>query len=312
MKTHKLATIFLATFLAIFVVGIAVFIFSMRQISYSTVGNELAQTVEIERIKLESKINGEIAIALRMANSPIIQRYFQNPADSELQKIAFQEIAQYRKAFTGSDVFWISDIDKKYYFGDKYSYTLDTAEQSSEWYNAMMKNPPYSYSLMVNFDVGIKSIKLWIDAPVFDDNHRPLGFVGAGIDLSGFVESIYKNYSNRAALYLFNDQGEITGSSNINLITNRITLDKTLADAGAQILARAKSNETQFFKVPKGIAALTYVPSLNWHITAVLHITRTDIMNSDMIVLFLMMMAFIAIILIVSYIFVARDVKLWK
>jgi len=131
--------------------------------------------------------------------------------------------------------------------------------------------------------------------------------VGIGIDLSSFVESIYKNYSSRAALYAFNNQGEITGSPNINLITNRVRLDKELADTGEEILVKAKSGETQFFKVPEGVAALTAVPSLNWYITAILPFAPEDILNSGIMLLFLEIMALIAVVLVILYIFVARN-----
>ncbi|MCL1955457.1 MAG: hypothetical protein FWF61_05985, partial [Brevinematales bacterium] len=77
-------------------------------------GHELMQTIEIERLKLEASINSEIAIARRMADSPLIQWHFLNPDDEEMKQIALGEIAGYRRAFTGKNVFWIGDTDKKY------------------------------------------------------------------------------------------------------------------------------------------------------------------------------------------------------
>jgi len=135
------------------------------------------QTIEIKRLKLEASLSSEIALALKMARSPFIKRYFLNPEDKELQKIVFEEIAEYRKAFVGKNTFWISDIDKKYYFGDEYAYTLDMAEESSLWYNALMKSS-VPCSLAINFDIGIKKIMLWIDALVFDNEQKPIGIVG--------------------------------------------------------------------------------------------------------------------------------------
>jgi methyl-accepting chemotaxis protein len=120
-------------FLLIFVFGSFAFIIFMRRIRYDNTGYELIQTVEMKKLKLEASMS--------------------------------KEIAGYRRAFTGKNVFWINDIDKNYYFGDEYVYTLDPAEGSSQWYNSIMKNTDI-YNLMVNFDIGIKSIMLWIDAPV--------------------------------------------------------------------------------------------------------------------------------------------------
>jgi methyl-accepting chemotaxis protein len=163
-------------------------------------------TVEMERLKLEACMRSEIAIALRMAASPLIQRHFLYPEDESVKKFAFGEIARYRRAFAGNNVFWISDIDKKYYFGDEYVYTLDPAEESSRWYNKILENPaPYSFN--VNFDIGIKETMVWINTPVFDDNHKPVGIVGTGVNLSDFINKVYQNHQGDYGLYFFNAAG---------------------------------------------------------------------------------------------------------
>jgi methyl-accepting chemotaxis protein len=107
-------------FLFIFIPGSAAFIILMDKIHYKDARYELMETIEINLLKLEASMNSEIAIALRMADSPLIQWYFLNPADSELQRYALVEIDGYRRAFAGNNVFWISDSDKKYYFNDGY------------------------------------------------------------------------------------------------------------------------------------------------------------------------------------------------
>jgi len=87
-------------FLLVFFIGSAIFIVLMNQILHKNAGNELSHTVETERFKLEASMKSEIAIALRMAASPLIQWHFLNPADENLKQFAFVEIAGYRKAFT--------------------------------------------------------------------------------------------------------------------------------------------------------------------------------------------------------------------
>ena len=89
-------------FLLIFIGGSVVFVLSMLQIVRTNTGQELTREVEIEKIKLEASVNAEIAIALKMADSPIIQTYFMNPNDPALEQIAFREIAGYRRAFSGN------------------------------------------------------------------------------------------------------------------------------------------------------------------------------------------------------------------
>jgi len=295
-------------FLVILISGSIAFAFSMWQMLHINAGFELEQSMELERAKLESSVNSEIAIALKMATSPLIQSHFLNPTDSELRKTAFKEIAGYRQAFKSNAVFWASDIDKEFYFAEDNHYTVDTESPDNYWYKMTLYETE-KYNFNINYNPDLNVTNLWINAPVFDAQHKPIGLVGTGIDLTEFVNNIYQNYKGGATLYLFNEMGEITGSRDVKLITNKTKLDKALGDTGADILEKAKSNKSCFFTVPEGVATLIPVPSLNWHITAILPLTMADALRSGMTLLFLLMMAAIAVILIISYLFISSLLK---
>jgi methyl-accepting chemotaxis protein len=298
-------------FLVIFIGGSAAFAFSMWQNIHATVGYQLTQSLELERAKLETSVNSEIAIALKMAGSPLIKRHFLNPADRELKKIAFEEIEGYRQAFAGDSVFWASDIDKEFYFAEDNHYTIDTENPDNYWYKMTLYETE-KFNFNINFNPEIQQTLLFINAPVFDARHNPIGLVGTGINLTGFVNNIYQDYKGGADLYIFNDLGEITGSRDVNLVTNKTKLDKAIGDTGVELINRSKSGEAQYFNVTEGIAALLGVPSLNWHIAAVLPITISDALNSGMTILFLVMMAAIAAVFIISYIFISNMLKPMK
>jgi len=272
------------------------------------------QTIEIERLKLEASINSEIAIALRMADSPLIQWHFLNPDDEEMRQIALGEIAGYRRSFTGKNVFWIGDTDKKYYFNDEYVYTLDPSEESSWWYNSIMENPtPYVFN--VNFDVGIKKTMLWINTPVFGDNQKPVGIVGTGINLSDFINAINHNLlGTDDELYFFNAAGEIIKSKDINLVEKKANIAEVLGQIGREILAKVeelKIGEIEYFKsktTSKIIAVtsipISSVPALNWYITALRPCTVVESLKTNMTVLFSVMMTVIFSIFIFFNIFI--------
>jgi methyl-accepting chemotaxis protein len=295
-------------YLLIFAVGSAIFVILMNQILYRNAGHEITHTVEMQRLKLEASMNSEIAIALRMADSPLIQRHFLNPEDEDIKRLAFREIAGYRRAFAGNNAFWISDIDKKYYFNDEYVYTLDPAEESSQWYNKILKNPaPYSFN--INFDIGIKKTMFWINTPVFDDNHKPVGIVGTGVNLSDFINTMYQNYSGADELFFFNAAGEITGAKDIVFAENKANITKVLGHIGEEILAMSrglKSQEIKYFETEenKQIIAVGSIRDLDWYITVVRPFTIADSLNNNMTALFGTMMAVIFLIFIVFNIFI--------
>jgi len=273
------------------------------------------QTIEIERLKLEASMNSEIAIALRMADSPLIQWHFLNPDDEEMRKIALGEIAGYRRAFAGKNVFWIGDTDKKYYFNDEYVYTIDPSDESSWWYNSIMENPTH-YTLTVNLDVGLKKTMLWIDAPVLNNDNKPVGIVGTGVDLSDFINAIHHNNTGTEdELYFFNTTGELIMANNIGLVEKKANITEVLGQTGDEILTKMKElkiGEIEYFKskTKRQIIAITSipvssVPALNWYITAVRPFTVADSLKTNMTVLFGVMMAVIFLIFIFFNIFIA-------
>jgi len=298
-------------FLLILLGGSAAFIYSMWQISDNSLGTELEQEVEIEKIKLEASVNGEIALALKMATSPLIIQHFLRPAEPALKRIAFDEIEGYRQAFASGMVFWASDIDKEFYFAEDNHYTVDADDPDNYWYKMTLYETE-KYNFNINYNPEIQKIMLWINAPVFNSARTPIGLVGTGIDLSEFVDTIYKNYSGYAKIYLFNAFDEITGAKNINLITNKVTIDKELGLTGEEILDRVKKlkpGEVQNFTSSDGVVALSAVPSLDWYIVAIDKLSILDILSNTMTLVFLSMMAIIAIIFITFIIFIGSMVK---
>jgi len=292
-------------FSIILVGGCMVFVFFMQKTVQINIGHELVGNIEFESLKLESSVNGEIALALKMATSPIIIQHFLDPNDSELKRYAFMEIAGYRDSFKSKGAFWVSDIDKEFYFDEGNHYTIDPDAPDSYWYN-MTLHRTEKYNFNINYNAEMKKIMLWINAPVFDSSRKPIGIVGTGIDLTEFVNSIYRNYKSKSNLYLFNADGEITGARNAALVTDKVTIQIELGNLGTEIFDRASnmSDEAISFGTSTGEVAVGKVPALNWYMTAIQKITVVDIIGSPMTFLFLAMMAVIAGIFIVFYVFI--------
>ena len=298
-------------FLLILIGGSVAFFFSMRQITYSNLGHEMAQAVEIERIKLEASVNGEIAIALKMATSPLIIQHFLNPDDLELRRIAFNEIIGYQQAFASQTVFWISDTDREFYFDEDNHYTLDADDPDNYWYRMTLYETE-RFNFNINYNPELQRTMLWINAPVFDFSRSPIGMVGTGIDLTTFIDSIYMNFTGAGELYFFNSLNEITGARDASLVADKVTIDSALGETGQDIISRAENlrpGEFLYFEIPEGEVALTSVPTLDWYLTLIRSITITDTLNSTMTVLFLAILALIAVIFIIFYVLITWLVK---
>ena len=296
-------------FLLIFILGSVTFVILMNKIQYKDIGDELIQTIKIERLKLETSMNRQIDIALKMANSPLIQRYFLNPSNSELQKIAFEEIVGYRKAFAGNSIFWVNDIDKKFYHNESYEYTVNTADSSNYWYSMTFEEEK-EYNLNISYEPNLNVTNLRINVPVFDSNYKPIGIVGTDVNISVFVDSVYQNYSGNAKLYFFKVDGEITGANDAALVEKKANIIEVLGRTGTEIIAKTKGlkidKEVEYYfeaKNKKQMVAVGSIPDLNWYITATHPIVVGNFLRG-MAILFGIMMVIVFVIFVIFNIFV--------
>ena len=297
-------------FLIILVVGSIAFIFSMRQTIRANQGKELSQMLEIERIRLETSVNSEIAIALKMANSPLIIRYFSNPGDTSLEKDAFEELASYRQAFGSGTIFWINDIDMLFYSDNDLPYEVDAGDPVNYWYNMTLYETDV-YNFNINYNPDLNKTRLWINAPVFDYGKKPIGMVGTGIELSDFIDAIFDHTKHGVELCFFNANGEISGAQNIELVSAKAGVADEFGGLGVDILDEAKNlapNETRTFDVQSGKIAIGTVPSLEWYTIAYMADSWEDY-NTAMTALFLVVLALLLLIFFIFNVFIARYLK---
>ena len=297
-------------FMLIFIIGSAAFIVLMGQLLHRNAQAELRKTVELERLRLEASVKSEIAIVLKMADSPLIKRYFTRPDNRVLEEFAFEEIAAYERALMSKTVFWINDIDRKFYTTGYEPYPLDPDNPENYWYNmTLYETDVYNFNINHNPDLNITN--LWINAPVFNDEQKPIGMVGSRINLTVFFDLIFSNYYGVADLLFFNSAGEITGYNDIEIVTNKVKLDEALGSIGVDILnfiGDLETNEIKYFdiKKPGGIAILGAIPALDWYIAAVHFFTYAEELQTGMTFLFIIMMAVILTVFAVFNIFVIK------
>jgi len=300
-------------FIIILVAGGIAFMFAMREIIRENKGIELSQLLEYERLMLESAVASEISIVLMMADSPLIKQYFADPTNPELENMAFEEIKAYRYAFASNMIFWINDIDRLFYYNDDEPYPLDADDPDNYWYYmTLFETDVYNFNINYNPDLNITS--LWINAPVFssEDYITPIGMVGTGIELSIFLDMIYKDHSGtgrsgRSDFYFFNSLGEITGARDAGLVAGKVNIEEHLGEAGNDIIRRATRlwyREIQLIDTPVGRVAIHGVPLLEWYVIGISLDSGSDYDNA-MTVLFLIVLGVMAVVFIVFNIFIA-------
>ncbi|MDR0453326.1 MAG: sensor domain-containing diguanylate cyclase [Deferribacteraceae bacterium] len=300
-------------FLFIFILGSAVFVILMEQMSHKNTEYGLSKTIELERFKLEAYVNSEIAIVLKMASSPIILQYFSDSNNDEVKRIAFEDIEGYRNILLSHSLFWVKDTDKEFWLDSEFSYIFDPEDPENYWYNMTMYDTE-KYNFNINYNSILNITNLWINAPVFDNNHKPVGILGTGLNLSDFINNIYQSYTGSAELFLFNAAGEITGGKNIDLVKNKVNITEELGQTGDKMFIESKnlkSGEIKYFKTEdgKGIAAIGAIPALNWNIAVIQRFAFTEFLKTGMFALFVAMSAVILFVIVLFNIFIFRMLK---
>jgi len=305
-------------FFLFFAISSIAYIILMDRILLKNAGQELMKTVELERLKLQASVNSEIAIALKMADSPLIRRYFSNPSNPELEILAFDEFKAYRRAFTVKSVFWMNDIDKLFYTDDLEPFILDPKNPENYWY-LMTLYETENYNFNINYNPDLNVTNLWINAPVFNNDKKPIGIVGTGINLSEFINSIYHN--TVSDLYFYNSNREITGAKDIELVAQKINIDYVLEKINKEILVKLNYledllnnniNGITYYQTKsiKGVTVIASIPDLNWYALAFIRFTIWDSLKNGMTVLFAFLM--IVIFIVFLSLFIIHESKLEK
>jgi signal transduction histidine kinase/CheY-like chemotaxis protein/HPt (histidine-containing phosphotransfer) domain-containing protein len=303
----------LAVFLFVLVAGSSVLFFSMREIVNENKAGELLQLLELQRIKLENSVNSEIAIVLKLADSPLLKRYFKDPANREIERLAQEELGGYRRAFSSGSVFWVNAVDRVFYSDDNAPYVVDPEDPDDYWYNmTLYETAVYNFNINYNPDLNIS--RLWINAPVFDEDGRALGIVGTGIGLTNYIGTLYNSMDASAQFYLFNGSGEITGSRNVESVVEKRQIEEELGGIGLDFTAAAAAlapGDSVFLGEFTDKVAIGTVPLLEWYTVAVSPTGMADY-DPALIALFFVMLAVIALTLAVFNLFAAGSIQAQK
>jgi len=294
-------------FIVILVAGTIAFMFSMRQIIRTNKDGELSQLLEIKRLRLETSVENEISLALMIADSPLIRSFFKDPGNPDLRRMAFEEMAANRHAFSANNIFWVNDIDRLFHLNDDDPYLVDPERPDNYWYRMTLYENE-AYNININYNPDLNVTNLWINAPVLDADGKPLGMIGTGIELTAFIEMIYKDYNKNTEVYFFNAAGEITGAKDVGSVAAKKSINEELAYLGADVLAGARSlapGETLSLEFPEGRVAISGIPLLEWYSVAVFFYSLDDY-DSAMTALFVLTLLVLALVLVIFNIFISK------
>ena len=302
-------------FLIIALSAIAAYTISAHQLNLSFIKQQLSISSETMRLRLATSVNSELALVLKMADTPIIRQHFMNPYDPVLKNQAYTELELYEEHFENKIVFWVSDVDKVFYTTGNAPYIINPDDPASYWYNLTLYETE-KFNFNINYNPDLDQINLWVNVPVFaeaHDNKHPIGMLGIGInltDFSNFVATSYREFDKNITPYMFNKYNEITSAMDYNLVENKVHLENLLGETGKELIRVARGlsdGESRSFIYNKKIYLVNSIPSMEWYLAVSYPLPGFLALNKAMNTVFFSMLFLILLMFIVINFYVARS-----
>jgi len=302
-------------FLIIALSAITAYSITARQINHSFIEQQLSIASETMRLRLSTAVDSELALVLKMADTPVIRRYFINPSDPVLKTQALAEIGIYEEHFNNKILYWVNDIDKIFYSTRNAPYVVNPDDPKNYWYNLTLYGTN-KYIFNINYNPDLDQIYLWVNVPVFADVQTkkiPIGMIGTGINLSefsNFIASGYKKFDKNITTYMFNKYNEITHAANYELIQNKVRIDEHLGETGKELIKIANeisAGEGRSFVHDKRIYLINSIPTMDWYLAVSYPTPSLLSLNHVMNTVFLCMLFLILLLFIIINIFTAHS-----
>ena len=297
-KNGETAGISAGLFVLLYVlVACCVVWFGARKSFNSRTKDELGKLSRIKYLEFESNLSTELKLAVQMAKSPLISRYMERPGDAQLAADAQEEIHSYQEQFKGKNSFSIAEADLLYYSDGKYLYTLDRSDPANSWFDSCLALKD-DYTFIVSYDIALKKTMLWVDAIVRNASGRGIGLIGTGVNLSDFVDQIYRDFDAGKTLYFYNTDKEVTGAPDTSLLEKHASVLDLLPElASSEMFPRQPLS----FATGKGVYMLYPVPSVNWTMVIFVPFTFREFLSHALIPLAAVVL--IAAVLLVALMF---------
>jgi len=295
--------------------AITAYSISARQINRSFIEHQLSIASETIRLRLATAVDSELALMLKMADTPVIMQYFMNPYDPVLKFQANAEFAIYKEHFNNKILYWVNDIDKIFYSTGNAPYIVNPDDPRNYWYNLTLYETE-TYIFNINYNHDLNQIYLWVNVPVFiktQTGKKPIGLIGTGInlaDFSNFITSSYKEFDENITTYMFNKYNEITQAADHELVQNKVRLDEHLGVTGKELIKIAhelSGEESRSFIYNKKIHLVNSIQSMEWYLTVSYPIPGLFSLNHAMNTVFFSMLILILFLFVIINVFISRS-----
>ncbi len=331
MRNKSLKSKFTFSIIAIYViVGLLTFIafkFATDRVIEKFGINFVKKQALLEKNRALSLIQREIALSLKLADSPLIKKWAQDEDNAEIKSLALPELESYRTAFRDRSFFFIIAKSGHYYFNNakdefknnELRYALREDNPNDKWYFNTMKNVE-GFALNLDYDAPLKVTKVWINAIVRGENNEKIGLGGSGFDITDFINTlIYSKEEGVATIFISRD-GSLEAhenpkymehNSNIRGDMKKITIydimsddaeKSALGDALKRLEGGTNEVETLFITVEgkSYLAGVSFIEDIGWFNIVLSDISKVFSMKNFMPVVFIIILSLLISLFLIT------------
>jgi diguanylate cyclase (GGDEF)-like protein len=178
-----------------------------------------------EHGRLLGLVSREIALAQKMASSPVLKEWIAAETDSRRRDRALAELEDYRQSFHNRSYFFALAASGNYYYNDDKAkgpadsprYTLSEKVLKDGWFYTTLRKVK-DIQLNVDTDRHLGLTRIWINTVVRDAAGRAVAVTGTGLDLSEFIQGFLSNADDQSTNLLMDEHGAIQAHPDVSLI----------------------------------------------------------------------------------------------
>jgi len=245
---------------------------------------------QFDRERILGPLLTEIALARKLADSPLLKSWAAQEDSLPLKRQALAELESYRAQFRSGSFFFVPQSSGNYYFNDspkaypdgRISQRMRRDAPEDSWYFAAVGSPD-AVQLNVDANPILGKTNVWINVQV-RDGERVLAIAGTGIDLGGFIRSVVAASASGTYAILADADGAIQVHPDTALIDfnsrakrpeDRRTVFSLLGDEAdrerlhaAMARIRSGASEVEVLRLNLSgrpeLVAMTYLREIGW------------------------------------------------
>ncbi|OHE69364.1 MAG: hypothetical protein A2Z99_17595 [Treponema sp. GWB1_62_6] len=207
-----------------------VFVLSARAISYRYASRFASSQSLLEKEKILSLVERELALSLKLADDPAVRAWMLAEDDAALAEAAGAQLESYRRFLR--DGAWFVAVRKS---GSYYARTpataapvrtrMDPAVPGDRWfYDALAKDSDYALNVDHNDLLGEN--RIWINVLVRDRDGKAIGLAGCGMDLTSFLAALVGHQEPGIATVIVDSAGKIMAHEDAAIVAWNAETDR--------------------------------------------------------------------------------------